>query len=70
MICKRPDDVTEAMDREDNLYSDGRLLQTLQDISEVSAESVLKTVRQSVDEFALGAEQSDDITMITLQYDG
>ncbi|MCZ6828135.1 MAG: PP2C family protein-serine/threonine phosphatase, partial [Gammaproteobacteria bacterium] len=64
------DGVTEAMDREDNLYSDTRLLQTMQEISEISADSVLKTVRGSVDEFALGAEQADDITMITLQYNG
>ena len=64
------DGVTEAMDTGDNLYSDERLLQTVQDISEISADSVLKTVRSSVDEYALGAEQSDDITMITLQYKG
>ncbi len=64
------DGVTEAMDTGDNLYSDERLMQTVQDISEISADSVLKTVRSSVDEYALGAEQSDDITMITLQYKG
>ena len=64
------DGVTEAMDREDNLYSDARLLQTVQEIGEISADSVLKTVRGSVDEFALGAEQADDITMITLEYKG
>jgi sigma-B regulation protein RsbU (phosphoserine phosphatase) len=64
------DGVTEAMDTGDNLYSDERLLQTVQDISEISADSVLKTVRRSVDEYARGAEQSDDITMITLQYKG
>jgi sigma-B regulation protein RsbU (phosphoserine phosphatase) len=64
------DGVTEAMDREGNLYSDNRLLEIVQGISEVSASSVLKTVRGSVDDFALGAEQSDDITMIALQYKG
>jgi sigma-B regulation protein RsbU (phosphoserine phosphatase) len=64
------DGVTEAMDTGDNLYSDERLLQTVLDISEISADSVLNTVRSSVDEYALGAEQSDDITMITLQYKG
>jgi sigma-B regulation protein RsbU (phosphoserine phosphatase) len=64
------DGVTEAMDKEDNLYSDARLVQTVQDISEISADSVLKTVRKSVDDHAMGAEQSDDITMIALQYIG
>jgi sigma-B regulation protein RsbU (phosphoserine phosphatase) len=64
------DGVTEALDREENLYSDERLLQTVQEVSEINADSVLKTVRGSVDEFAKGAEQADDITMITLQYKG
>jgi sigma-B regulation protein RsbU (phosphoserine phosphatase) len=64
------DGVTEALDREENLYSDERLLQTVQEVSEINADSVLKTVRGSVDEFAKGAEQADDITMIALQYKG
>jgi sigma-B regulation protein RsbU (phosphoserine phosphatase) len=64
------DGVTEAMDREDALYSDARLLETMGSLQQISAESVLRTVRTSVDEFALGAEQADDITMITLQYNG
>ena len=64
------DGVTEAMDKEGSLYSDARLLQTMQDICEISADSILKTVCRSVDDFALGAEQADDITMITLQYTG
>lgn len=64
------DGVTEAMNKEGSLYSDARLLQTIQNISEISADSILKTVCRSVDDFALGAEQADDITMITLQYTG
>jgi sigma-B regulation protein RsbU (phosphoserine phosphatase) len=64
------DGVTEAMDKDENLYSDTRLLQKVQGISEINASEVLQTVRDSVDEFALGAEQADDITMITLQYNG
>jgi sigma-B regulation protein RsbU (phosphoserine phosphatase) len=64
------DGVTEALDKEGSLYSDARLLQTMQDISEISADSILKIVRGSVEEFALGAEQADDITMISLQYNG
>lgn len=64
------DGVTEAMDKEENLYSDARLLQTVEKVDEITADSVLKTVRDSVDEFASGAEQADDITMISLQYNG
>ncbi len=64
------DGVTEAMDKDDKLYSDARLRRVVEGISEISAASVLETVNNSVDEFALGAEQADDITMITLQYIG
>jgi sigma-B regulation protein RsbU (phosphoserine phosphatase) len=64
------DGVTEAMDIDDNLYSDAHLVEVVHDISEISADSVLKAVRKSVDDHALGAEQSDDITMIALQYKG
>ena len=64
------DGVTEAMNTVEKLYSDERLLDTVRGITEINADSVLTTVRDSVDEFAQGAEQADDITMITLQYKG
>jgi sigma-B regulation protein RsbU (phosphoserine phosphatase) len=64
------DGVTEALDREENLYSDDRLVATVQAIDEINAPSVLRRVRDSVDEFALGAEQADDITIVALQYHG
>lgn len=64
------DGVTEAMNTVEKLYSDERLLNTVRGITEINADSVLTTVRDSVDEFAQGAEQADDITMITLQYKG
>jgi sigma-B regulation protein RsbU (phosphoserine phosphatase) len=64
------DGVTEALDREENLYSDDRLVATVQAIDEINAPSVLRRVRDSVDEFALGAEQADDITIVALQYNG
>jgi phosphoserine phosphatase RsbU/P len=64
------DGVTEAMDSEDKLYSDERLVSTLGELGVIAADSVLQTVSDSVDEFARGAEQADDITMIALQYNG
>jgi sigma-B regulation protein RsbU (phosphoserine phosphatase) len=64
------DGVTEALDKEGNLYSDARLLELVQNIDDISADSVLGAVQDSVEKFALGAEQSDDITMISLQYNG
>ncbi|MEH6591807.1 MAG: SpoIIE family protein phosphatase [Halioglobus sp.] len=64
------DGVTEALDVQENLYSDQRLLEALQSVEEASASIVLQSVSDSVDEFSRGAEQADDITMIALQYNG
>ncbi len=64
------DGVTEAMDVEGQFYSDQRLVNVLQSIDLPTAESMLKAVRASVDDFSLGAEQADDITMIALRYLG
>jgi len=62
------DGVTEAMDIEEQLYSGSRLENLLLSIERPTAESLLKTVLTSVDEFAVGAEQADDITMIALRF--
>ena len=64
------DGVTEAMDIEEQLYSGSRLENLLLSIERPTAESLLKTVHASVDEFAVGAEQADDITMIALRFIG
>jgi sigma-B regulation protein RsbU (phosphoserine phosphatase) len=64
------DGVTEAMDVEGQLYSGSRLENVLQSIEHPTAEALLKTVHASVDEFAHGAEQADDITMIALRFIG
>jgi sigma-B regulation protein RsbU (phosphoserine phosphatase) len=64
------DGVTEAMDVQEQLYSDSRLRDTLETLRDATADSVLHAVRESVEEFARGAEQADDITMIALEYKG
>jgi sigma-B regulation protein RsbU (phosphoserine phosphatase) len=64
------DGVTEAMDPEQNLYSEERLMQTVAQASDRLAPTLVKTVNESVAAFARGAEQSDDITMLAMQYCG
>ncbi len=64
------DGVTEAMDIEGQLYSGSRLEALLQSMEHATAETTLRTVQASVDEFAHGAEQADDITMVALRYIG
>ncbi|MDY0189235.1 MAG: SpoIIE family protein phosphatase [Desulfuromonas sp.] len=64
------DGVTEAMNKKQELYSDERLLELFTHIVATSSEEIINQVNQSVVEFAAGAEQSDDITMLALTYTG
>lgn len=64
------DGVTEAMDPENNLFSEERLLGLLGRDDEPFAPKLVKDVAASIKEFARGAEQSDDITMLAMQFMG
>ena len=64
------DGVTEAMDVDRNLYGDDRLFDVLKAVPDCSAQAVVKCVNESVEAFAVGTEQADDITMIAVQYNG
>lgn len=64
------DGVTEAMDIDDNLYGDERLLEVMASAPDCNAQTVVNAVNASVEEFASGAEQADDITMIAARYNG
>ena len=64
------DGVTEAMDPEMLLYSDPRLIALLNTLCRQSASQIVQSVNTSVTEFARGAEQSDDITLLAFTYCG
>ena len=65
------DGVTEAMDKEKNLYSEKRLEETLNNIDgSLSVEEILAEVRKDIEIHAEGAEQSDDITMLGVRFLG
>ena len=71
MLFLYTDGVTEAMDKDKNLYSEGRLLAALNRIdSDASAQEILKAVRTDIYAHADGAEQSDDITMLGVRFFG
>ncbi len=66
------DGVTEMQNPQQKLYGEDRLLETLQE-SDAAARGVmdlLPYVRASVDRFADGAEQADDVTMLALDWYG
>ncbi|MCR5005765.1 MAG: serine/threonine-protein phosphatase [Clostridiales bacterium] len=64
------DGVPEATDANEELFGYKRMLAALNSDLDTEPESVLKRVRQGVDDFVLDAEQFDDLTMLCVLYKG
>ena len=62
------DGVTEAMDVDGNLFTEGRLLAALERYKGENARTISVGIRRAITDFTKDAEQSDDITMLTLRY--
>jgi sigma-B regulation protein RsbU (phosphoserine phosphatase) len=59
------DGVTEAMDVSGQLYSEDRLEKFLEQVNGSSADQLTQDTLAAVEDFAAGAEQADDITILT-----
>ena len=64
------DGVTEAMNQKDELYGEGRLLTWLNSHRDLSISETLHGLRQDIEKFSDGVEQSDDITMLIFEMAG
>ena len=64
------DGVPEATDKEEKMFGVERMLDTLNRNKTSDPCLLLKNVRSSVNAFAKGAEQFDDLTMMCLKYKG
>ena len=64
------DGITEAMNVDDEEFTEARLEEVLAEGRDLPVDSILENVTSAVVNFAAGAEQSDDITCIVLRYDG
>jgi len=62
------DGVTEAMDPDEQLYGVPRLIGVLQGKTDLPLDEIQKTVLESVENFARGARQADDLTMLVVRY--
>ena len=62
--------VTEAMNPSQNLYSLECLRETVIGVSDQNPKTIVDAIFQSVSAYAAGAPQSDDITVLALQYHG
>jgi sigma-B regulation protein RsbU (phosphoserine phosphatase) len=64
------DGVTEAMNKDNTEFGDELLSKSLNGITDVSPTDLTNNIMDKVKQFADGAEQSDDITCLTLKYYG
>lgn len=64
------DGVTEAVNSENSLFGDPRLLETVNNHLDLPLREFCLSIKQEIDKFAQKAEQADDITMLVLQYKG
>ena len=64
------DGITEAMNVDEEEFTEARLEAVLADGHALPVDAVLTNVTSAVVDFVAGAEQSDDITCIVLRYDG
>lgn len=62
------DGVTEALDVNEELYTEARLKENLLNTQGLGPKEQVDKISLSVAEFARGAEQSDDITMMSILY--
>jgi len=69
-LCVVTDGVTEAMDPGGALYGAARLQALLQTLADAAPERIVAAVREDVSRFAGAAEQSDDLTLLCLRWNG
>ena len=67
-IFQYTDGVTEATNREEELYGMARLEGVLEKNAAKSPEALLSAVREDIDAFVGSAQQFDDITMLCVEY--
>lgn len=64
------DGVTEAMNKKNEEYTEDRLVEVLDRMSGSDSKQIVQNVMGSVKVFTDGYEQSDDITILALRYNG
>jgi len=68
LIVAYTDGVTEATTAEQELYENDRLLNVCRGLAGAPPKTAVETIMASVKEFAGGAPQSDDITILAVRY--
>ncbi len=68
MLFLYTDGVTEATDKQQELFGNDRLENALNQLSTASPKEIIDSIMQTLTEFSKDTEQADDITMTALQY--
>lgn len=69
-FCVITDGITEAMDERGKLYGGARVLETLGALQSAAPEAVIGALNDDVRRFSGSAEQSDDITLLCVRWNG
>jgi sigma-B regulation protein RsbU (phosphoserine phosphatase) len=67
VIYMYTDGVTEAVNNENELFSDPRLLEVANKYKDIHIKELLINIKTEIDLFAGGAQQADDITMLAMK---
>ncbi len=67
-IFQYTDGVTEAADKDNDLFGMERLAKSLEKVSHKTPKEILRAVKDDIDSFVQDAPQFDDITMLCLEY--
>lgn len=67
-ICLYTDGVTEAFNPQGDMFSEEKLVQTIEKNRHQSAIGIVESLLSSVDSFSSEAAQSDDITILCVRY--
>jgi sigma-B regulation protein RsbU (phosphoserine phosphatase) len=62
------DGVTEAMDPDEQMFGVPKLREVLEGRTSADLDEIQKTVLESVENFARGARQADDLTLLLVRY--
>jgi sigma-B regulation protein RsbU (phosphoserine phosphatase) len=70
MVFMYTDGVTEAVNLQNELFTDPRLIETVNKHKTVDLNDFIAHIKAEIDFFANGAEQADDITMLIMKVTG
>jgi phosphoserine phosphatase RsbU/P len=61
------DGISEAMNREDEEWGEERMIEVIERCQGIEAHQILQRILRAADDFAAGAEQHDDMTLVILR---